>query len=158
MKETNKNSSERVEKILNSYPPVSESLLMILEDIQQHYNYLPEWALKKVADYLNINLTQVFAVASFYNAFSLKPKGKHIVQVCLGTACHVRGGAAIVEELEREFKVKCGTTKEDGSFSLEAVNCLGACALGPVMVVDGKYFGNMTPDKARNIIKKLLKK
>ncbi|MFW6137686.1 MAG: NAD(P)H-dependent oxidoreductase subunit E, partial [Spirochaetota bacterium] len=108
--------------------------------------------LKQISRELGIPLNRVYSMATFYNAFSLEPKGKYVIQVCLGTACHVRGAPAIVEELERVLGIQRGQTQESKLFSLETVNCVGACALGPVLVINGEYHGHLTPDKVREII------
>ena len=129
-------------------------LISILEDIQAHYNYLPEEALRETAKKLQIPLRDVYGVATFYGAFRLKPCGKHLIHVCLGTACHVRGAGRVLEEIERELKIKAGETTEDKQFTLETVNCLGACALGPIVVMDNKYHGNMTPVKVNSLLRK----
>ncbi len=127
-------------------------LISILEDIQARYSYLPEDALRVVADKTGRPLVDVYGVATFYRAFSLKPRGKHLVSVCLGTACHVRGGPSVAAELERQLHVLPGETTADREFSFETVNCLGACALGPIVVVDGHYFSNVTPPKVKGIL------
>jgi len=114
---------------------------------------LPREALLCVRDKLKVPLPRIYAVTTFYRAFSLRPRGRHVIQVCLGTACHVRGAPRILEEIERRLNVKPGGTTEDLNFTLETVNCLGACALGPLMVVDGRYFGRMTPSKVEKVIK-----
>ncbi|MBT4290114.1 MAG: NAD(P)H-dependent oxidoreductase subunit E [Deltaproteobacteria bacterium] len=139
--------------ILKKYPAIGESLLAILQDVQLEYKYLPEVCLKKVSNKLELPLNQVYAVATFYNAFSLKPKGIYVIQVCLGTACHVRGAPDIVDELERLLNIKCGDTTPDGRFTLESVNCVGACALGPVKVINGDYHGHLTRNKIEKILK-----
>jgi len=100
-------------------------------------------------------LAQVYSVATFYKAFSLEPRGKHIVSVCLGTACHVRGAPAVLDEAERQLGIKQGETTDDLAFSLERVNCVGACALAPVVVIDGKYYEHMTPRKMRTVLKRV---
>lgn len=128
-------------------------LISILEDVQDHYNYLPEDVLREVAKQLDIPLRDVYGVATFYHAFSLKPRGKHCLTVCLGTACHVNGGARIVDELSRELAIKPGETTNDKIFTLETVNCVGACALGPVVLLDGKPHGKMTPSKTATLLK-----
>jgi NADH-quinone oxidoreductase E subunit len=138
--------------ILTKYESKQESLIPVLQDIQVQFNFLPEDCLKEVAERLGMPLNQVFAVATFYNAFSLKPKGKYIIQVCLGTACHVRRAPRIVEELERALDVKRGETTLDQKFTLETVNCLGACALGPVMTINNVYYGHLTPENIRDIL------
>ena len=128
-------------------------LIPILQDIQKHYNYLPEEALKEVADTLNLPLRDVYGVATFYSSFSLSPKGKHIITVCVGTACHVRGGARIVEALSRELGIQAGETTQDLEFTLEAVNCLGCCAIGPIVVFDGEYHGEMSSRGAIELVR-----
>jgi NADH:ubiquinone oxidoreductase subunit E len=129
-------------------------LIPVLQDIQERYNYLPEELLSEVAEKLGQPLRDVYGVATFYRAFSLTPKGKHIVTVCLGTACHVRGGARIAETLARELGVAPGETTEDMEFTLETVNCLGCCAIGPIVVVDGEYYGMVDNRKALSILRK----
>ncbi|MFH1226930.1 MAG: NADH-quinone oxidoreductase subunit NuoE [Planctomycetota bacterium] len=128
-------------------------LISFLEEVQGYYNYLPEEALRAVAKKTRIPLRDVYGVATFYNAFRMKPCGKHLICVCLGTACHVRGGARIKDKVERTLNIKAGETTKDKKFTLETVNCLGACALGPVMVVDGKYHGNMAAAKVDTVLK-----
>jgi len=128
-------------------------LIPTLQDIQEEYRYLPEEGMSIVAENLKIPLRDVYGVASFYSAFSFTPKGEHIITVCMGTACHVRGGVKIANILKKILGIKPGETTPDMKFSLETVNCLGACALGPVMVVDGEYFGQMTPLKVSEVLK-----
>lgn len=129
-------------------------LIAILEDIQSKYSYLPREALEQVAEKTGHALVEVYGVATFYKAFSLEPRGKHLVSVCQGTACHVRGGAAIAREFEKELAIRAGGTTEDREFTLETVNCLGACALGPIVVVDGHYFSNVKSSDVKQIISK----
>lgn len=143
---------EFVARVIDDNQATPDNLIAILQDIQAEYRYLPEAALKQVAERLNLPLIQVYGVATFFKAFSLTPRGEHIVTVCLGTACHVRGGKSVLEEMERQLGIKNGQTTKDMKFTLEAVNCLGACALGPVVVVDDVYHGKMSSGK----IKKLL--
>lgn len=130
------------------------SLMAILQDIQTRMNYLPRKALLQVSRSLDVSLTDIYEVATFYRAFSLEPRGKHTIQVCLGTACHVRGGLRVLDYLENRLEVKAGETTRDLAFTLESVNCLGACALGPMMVIDKKYYGKITPPKIESILKK----
>ncbi len=127
-------------------------LIAILQDIQARYGYLPADALRTVADKTGRSLVDVYGVATFYRSFSLKPRGKHLCSVCLGTACHVRGGPVIAEEFGRELAVKAGETTADREFTLETVNCLGACALGPIVVVDGHYFSNVSSVRVKEIV------
>ncbi len=130
------------------------SLVGILQDIQAKMNYLPRKALIQVSKALDIPLTHIYEAATFYKAFSLRPRGKHTIQVCLGTACHVRGGARVLDYLENRLKVRPGETTEDLSFTLESVNCLGACALGPMMVIDNKYHGKINTNKIESILER----
>jgi NADH:ubiquinone oxidoreductase subunit E len=147
-----------VNDIIDKYRGKKTALISILHDIQDRYHYLPENALKKVARRLEMDLPEIYGVATFYKAFSLTPRGKHVVTVCLGTACHVRQGPKILAEVRRVLGIEPGQTTPDRQFSLNAVNCLGVCAIGPVMVLDGKFFGEMSPMKARRILGKFQKK
>ena len=128
------------------------SLISILQDVQAKMNYLPRKALVQVAKSLDLPLTDIYEVATFYKAFSLEPRGKHTIQVCLGTACHVRGGSRVLDYLENRLEVKPGETTKDLNFTLESVNCLGACALGPMMVIDKKYYGKINLNKIESIL------
>jgi len=128
------------------------SLIAVLEGIQAQHRYLPQDAMILVSESLGVPLSQVYSVATFYNAFTLKPRGKYLVQVCLGTACHVRGSGRVLSEVAKVLDVEPGETTVDRQFTLETVNCLGACALGPMMVVEGEYFGQMTPAKVRPVL------
>ena len=131
----------------------NETLLSVLQDIQAKYGYLPEEKLIETAETLDMPLIDVYGVATFYRSFSLKPRGRHLVKVCLGTACHVRGATRIVEEIGRKLAVRPGETSENGEFSLETVMCLGCCAIGPVVVIDGKYYGQVAPTKVESILR-----
>ncbi len=143
----------KVEALIDSYMEKKEQLISLLQDIQAEFNYIPRDTLVKISQKLEIPLSQVFSVATFFQAFSLKPRGRHVVTVCLGTACHVKGGQRLVDKMERDYHLKPGETTEDEKFTLETVNCLGCCALGPVLVVDGKYNSQVTPDKLDKILK-----
>lgn len=149
-----KNTSEEgpLDEILSRYLHTGESLLGILQDIQSANQYIPQEYLPGVASWTGVPLNRVYAVTTFYNAFSLEPKGKYVIKVCVGTACHVRGAPGIIEELEALLGVKRGETTSDGKFTLETVNCIGACALGPVMVTNGDYQGHLSRDKINAII------
>ncbi len=129
------------------------SLIAILSEIQRQCSYLPREALERVADTLAIPFSQVFGVSTFYKIFSMSPRGRHSVKVCLGTACHVKGAGLLLERLKRDLGVREGETTADGKFTLETVNCLGTCPLAPVVVVDAKYHGNTTPPKVKKILK-----
>jgi NADH-quinone oxidoreductase subunit E len=146
--------STGVLKILEKYNNKGDNMVAILEDIQSKYGYLPKDVLQSVARETGRSLVDIYGVATFYKSFSLKPRGEHLISVCLGTACHVRSAPMIVEEFERQLKINAGDTTEDREFTLETVNCLGACALGPIVVVDGRYFSNVSTIKVKRIIKK----
>jgi len=141
-----------VENIINRHLGNRGALISILEEIQSKYSYLPQTALDIVSELTGHPLTEVYGVATFYKLFSLKPRGRHLISVCLGTACHVRGGLAIAEEFERQLGIAHGETTSDHEFSLETVACVGACALGPIVVVDGNYFSKVTTDDVEKII------
>ena len=144
--------------IITNHQEERGGLIAILEDIQAKYGWLSPDALRVVADRTGCSLVDLYGVATFYRSFSLEPRGKHLVSVCMGTACHVRGAPIVVEEFERKLDVQAGGTTADRSFTLETVNCLGACALGPIVILDGKYYEHMTAGKLRDLIQKVLKK
>jgi NADH-quinone oxidoreductase subunit E len=144
-------------EIINKEARYGGSLISALEEIQSRYRYLPREALILASERLGVPLSQVYAVATFYNAFSLKPKGKHCFQVCMGTACHVRGSPQVLDHIETKLGLKAGETSHDHMFSLETVNCLGACALGPIVVADGEYSGQMTPQKTDLLLRNFLR-
>jgi len=152
VQETRQISLKRVDEIVNSYDSDKEFLIQVLQDISSEYGYLPEPCLRRITERLNIPLTEVFAAATFYKAFSLEPRGKHLIHVCLGTACHVRGASQVLNKIERRLSIKTGQTSRDLMFTLETVNCLGACALGPVVMVDGEYHGQMTQAKVDRLL------
>ena len=145
---------QEVSQILNRYQDNPSLLVSILQDIQAEYNYLPEDALREVSSGLGIPLSQVYSVATFFKAFSLQPRGRHIINVCLGTACHVRGGVKILDRMEREIGINPGETTKDLRYTLETVNCVGACALGPIVIVNGEYSGEMKADKVKPLLEK----
>jgi NADH-quinone oxidoreductase subunit E len=149
---TSQISLEKVDEIVDRYDAEKESLIQILQDITSEYNYLPEFCLRQCSQRLNVPLSEVFEVATFYKAFSLEPRGKHLIHVCLGTACHVRGVPQILNRIERILNIKAGQTSEDLMFTLETVNCVGACALGPVVVINGQYHGQMTQTKVQELL------
>ncbi len=146
-----------LDSILQQHHHDPANIIAILQDIQAEANWLPEDALRYVGARLSLSLTKMMSLATFYRAFSLKPRGKHIVSVCLGTACHVRGGERILGAVERELGIGGGETDEDLQWTLETVGCLGACALGPIVVVDGEYHGQMTSAKATRLLKQVKK-
>ena len=147
-------SSTKTDRISVEHDKQHGELIALLEEIQAKYSYLPEEALRQVAQETGRSLVDVYGVATFYRAFSLKPRGKHLLSVCLGTACHVRGGPAIAEEVGHQLDIGVGETTSDNEFTFETVNCLGACALGPVIVVDGHYFPKVKVSAVKEIIEK----
>ena len=145
---------DKVSVILNRHNWDKSLLVSILQDIQAELNYLPREAMVEVSDGLGVSLSQVYSVATFYKAFSLKPRGRHLAHVCMGTACHVRGAGRVLEKLGKALGVPSGSTTGDMRFTLDTVNCVGACALGPLVVVDGEYAGLMTHDKVDPLLDK----
>ena len=144
---------ESVESICERHGFHEYQLISVLQEVQRTRNWLPPGDLRKVIDLLGVPPSRVYGIATFYKAFSLEPRGKHVVKVCLGTACHVRGGVRVKDSLEKDMGIVAGGTTKDMNFTLEAVNCLGACALGPVVVVDSTYHGQMNPRKATATLK-----
>lgn len=147
----------KLNTILDKHERDPAKLLAILMDIQAVENYLPKDDMKGVAKELGIPFSKVYSMATFFAAFSLEPRGKHICTVCMGTACHVRGAPRLVDQVQRDFGVEAGGTTEDMFLTLETVNCVGACALGPLMIVDGEYHGNMDAGKLDRVLRKLKK-
>ena len=147
--------TETLDSLIDKYGARREALIPVLQDIQTRLNWLPEEVLVAVAQRFEIPLIDLYGIVTFYKSFSLKPRGDHLVTVCLGTACHVRGGQRIVEAIARELGINPGETTEDLKFSLETVNCLGCCAIGPIVVIDGEYYGGMTSQKALSLIRRI---
>ncbi len=145
-------SNEVLEKILKNRRSQPQQLVEVLQDVQEAFGYVPQEAMNVVARALGVPLIEVSRVAHFYKAFSLKPRGKHVVTVCMGTACHVRGAPRMLDQAKGELGIEPGKTTADRMFTLERVNCLGACALGPVVVLDGQYHPKMTPKKLRELL------
>ncbi|MFW6386919.1 MAG: NADH-quinone oxidoreductase subunit NuoE [Bacillota bacterium] len=155
------NREENMEKylsplrgILENYEKEEKNLIPILQDAQGEYGYLPEEVLKEIAYDLDLSLSQVFGVVTFYTQFHLQPRGENIVRVCMGTACHVRGGDKILEEIEKELGVESGETTDDLKFTVETVACIGACGLAPVIMVNDNTHGRLTPDKVSEVMAK----
>ncbi len=151
-KSSDKINSKNILKILEQKSSSRGGLISILEEIQSEYGYLPEESLRIVSEKTGRSLVDIYGVATFYKYFSLQPKGKHLVCACLGTACHVRGAPRIVAELEQQLGIKAGQTTENKEFTLETVNCLGACALGPIVVIDGHYFSKVRKSKVKQLL------
>lgn len=142
-------------EIINSYPKEKRYTLAILQDIQREHGYIPKEYMEYTSEYLNLPLSDVYSIATFYKSLSLKPKGKYVIKVCNGTACHIRDSISILKELQDILGIESGETTEDGLFSLEIVNCIGACALAPVMLINNKYYGAMTKEKVKTVIEDL---
>jgi len=145
---------ERLANILSSHPKERRALIPILQNIQEEFDYIPEEAVCRIARFLGLSPNQVYGVASFYAQFRFTRQGKHIINVCQGTACHVRGSERILETVERELGIKRGGTTPDYKFSLERVACFGSCALAPVLVIDRNVYGRVTTTKAKEILAK----
>ena len=143
----------KVDRIVEKYGAEESSLIQILLDIQAEHHWLPKEALERVAEKLGVPAARIRQVATFYKAFSLIPKGRHEIRLCMGTACHVRGAGRVLQAIEEETGVGPGETDLDLKFSLETVNCLGCCALGPVMDVDGKIYGKVSPARVADVLK-----
>lgn len=145
-----------VDKILEKYPADELSTIAILQDIQEHYHYLPEEIFSHVARAIGVGEARLYGVATFYENFSLEPKGKYVIRCCDGTACHVRGSQPILDKLNSELGLSGSKrTTDDLNFTLETVSCLGACGLAPVMTVNGKVYPAMTPDSALEVLNEL---
>ena len=144
----------KLDSIFDRYPKEQESLIAVLQDIQKEYQYLPCEALEATANQLDVPLSKVFSVSTFYNAFSLNPKGEKIIRICCGTACHIRGAKMIQEQVEKLLEIKAGETTPDMKFTLEVVACVGACAMAPVVIVNDKYKSNVKVSQAKSLIKR----
>ena len=144
----------KVDEIINRYDRSEESLLAIMQDFQREFFYVPEEGMKRLSELMDVSESKIYAMGTFYKALSLTPRGRHTIKVCTGTACHLKGAPQIIETLERELKVKRENTTEDGRFTLECVNCVGACAMAPLTVVDEDYYGQTRSSKVGDIIKK----
>ena len=146
-------NQEKIDQIIDKYAGEEGILIQLLLDVQRELNWVPKEAVQRISERLQVPLSQIYRVASFYKSMSLKPRGRHLVNVCLGTACQVRGGPRVMDRIRDALGINPGETTQDMKFTLERVNCLGCCALGPVMVVDGEYHGKIMPAKAEEILK-----
>ncbi len=142
----------QIAKILNAYPKNKQFSLAILQDMQRVFNYIPREGMELAAEYLGCKFSELYAMATFYKALSIEPKGKTIIKVCDGTACHIRGSVPLLDALKRRLQIDAGETTADGLFTLETVNCLGACAIAPVMLINETYHGGVTPEKLDNLL------
>ncbi|HAR50216.1 MAG TPA: NAD(P)H-dependent oxidoreductase subunit E [Smithella sp.] len=152
LKDFSKEQVKKLNSIIEKFKGKPGGLIPVLEEAQVVLEYLPISVQKKIASGLNLPLSRVYGVVTFYSFFTMTPRGKHTVRVCLGTACYVRGGKAIYEKLEKEFGITEGETTPDRMFTLETVRCLGACGLGPVVVVDEDVHGRIKPGKVKEIL------
>ena len=148
---------KQIKKIVSAYPKDRHYALAVLQDMQGKFNYIPKEGLNYLAQYLEVPVSQLYAMATFYKALSLKPKGKHIIKVCNGTACHLRGSMNLVTGLKRELGIEPGQTTKDMQFSVDLVNCLGCCALAPVMLVDENYHNRLKLEDVKSIVAKYSK-
>jgi len=148
----------KVKEIVDRYDREKSALIAILQDVQDEFRYLPKDALVSIHQQMDIPLSRVYEVATFYDAFSLKPRGRFVVEVCTGTACHVQGGINLLETLERDLHIKCGETTEDGDFSLERVGCLGCCSLAPVIRVEDEVHPYLVQDEIPRILRTYMAK
>ena len=148
-------AAEKLQTIVERYKSGQSSLIAVMQDINQEYGYLPEEVLLEVSALIDVPISIFYSLATFYSSFRLEPIGKKHVCVCVGTACHVRGAAQVVDTLERDLQIAPGETSKDGNFTLETVNCVGACALGPLVTVNGEYYGKMDQKKVAKLGKSL---
>ena len=143
----------KISELIDRYPRSPESLIMILQEVQKEYHYLPGEALREVAKALELPLSKVYSVATFYNAFSLERRGDHTIRICKGTACHIRGAGVIQDQIETKLGIKAGQTTEDYKFTVETVACVGACAMAPVVIVDDNYHGSVKVGGVKKLLK-----
>lgn len=147
---------EKMEEILNTYKQDKSNLIQILNEVQEYYGYVPENAQKAISDYLNIPMAEIYGVITFYSRFTLKPKGKYHIAVCLGTACFVKGSEKILDRAKERLNIAEGETTQDGKFSLEANRCIGACGLAPVFTINGEVYGKATVKTMDEVIDKYM--
>jgi len=145
--------NDRIDQIIDKHHVEASSLIQVMLEIQSENNWLPKETLDRVSERLDVPLARILHIATFYKAFSLVPKGRHGIHICVGTACHVRGASRILDTVQDQTGIKPGETDLDLKFSLEVVNCLGCCALGPVLEIDGKTHGKMTPGETSDVLK-----
>ena len=148
----NQDYTPEIDQIIGSYPADRRYALAALQDMQHEFNYIPKEGLERLAERLGCPVSQLYSMATFYKALSLTPKGEHVIKVCNGTACHLRGSMNLAAQLENVLGIEPGQTTEDGQFSVELVNCLGSCALAPVMLVDGTYHNKLRVEQVGQIV------
>ncbi|MCX5845478.1 MAG: NADH-quinone oxidoreductase subunit NuoE [Deltaproteobacteria bacterium] len=150
---TAKTIDKTVKDIIKKYDGDKTAMIAILQDVQEECRYLPKEALSSISKKMDVPLTRIYEIATFYNAFSLKPRGKYLVEVCAGTACHVQGAANLMDRLERDLSIECGETTQDKTFTLEEVRCLGCCSLAPVLRIGADVHPNLTQDEIPKILR-----
>jgi NADH:ubiquinone oxidoreductase subunit E len=149
-----KEKMEKLEEILIEHKDVQGGLMPVLHETQELFGYIPEEAQKKISEYLNIPLAEIYGVTTFYSRFTLSPRGENTISLCLGTACYVKNAQGVLDRLKEELKVESGGTTPDNKFTLEATRCLGCCGLAPVMMINDEVFGKLVPDDIPDILKK----
>lgn len=154
----NEGKDKELQKILETYTNDKSNLIQILNEVQEKYGYIPEFAQKEISEYLGLSMAEVYGVITFYARFTLKPKGKYNVAVCLGTACFVKGSEKILDRLKQKLGIDVGETTKDGKFSIEATRCIGACGLAPVFTVNGEVYGKATPELLDKVIDEYMSK
>lgn len=154
----NSEKDKELQEILETYTNDKSNLIQILNEVQEKYGYIPEFAQKEVSEYLGLTMAEVYGVITFYARFTLKPKGKYNVAVCLGTACFVKGSEKILDRLKQKLGIDVGETTKDGKFSIEATRCIGACGLAPVFTVNGEVYGKATPELLDKVIDEYMNK
>lgn len=154
----NEQKDEFLEELCNKYKQVKDNLIQMLNEVQEHYGYIPMKAQKELSQYLDIPMAEIYGVVTFYSRFTLKPKGKYHIAVCLGTACYVKGSQKIMDRLKERLKIEPGETTKDGLFSIEETRCVGACGLAPVFTVNGEVHGRATVQALDNVLNKIIKK
>jgi len=144
-----------MEELFSEYLPVKDNLIQMLNEVQEHYGYIPEKAQRDLSEFLNVPMAEIYGVITFYSRFTLKPKGKYNIAVCLGTACYVKGSQRIMDRLKEKLKIEPGETTKDGLFSIEETRCVGACGLAPVFTVNGEVYGKATVKKLDEVLDSL---
>lgn len=155
--EENNKKDAFVEELFAEYQPIKDNLIQILNEVQEHYGYVPMWVQEELSEFLSIPMAEIYGVVTFYSRFSLKPKGKYNISVCLGTACFVKGSQKIMDRLLERLKIEPGETTEDGLFSIEETRCVGACGLAPVFTVNGEVYGKATVQKLDQVLDELMR-
>ena len=149
---------EFLEILCNEYQPIKDNLIQMLNEVQEHYGYVPMHAQEALSEFLNVPMAEIYGVVTFYSRFTLKPKGKYNIAVCLGTACYVKGSQKIMDRLKDRLKIEPGETTKDGKFSIEETRCVGACGLAPVFTVNGEVYGKATVQKLDQVLDELTNK